>query len=455
MTDAALPLARPRTFFGQPPALAYLAFTEAWERFSYYGMTALLTLYMTKQLFLSGHVENVAGFAVLRAGLESVFGPMTPLALASQIFGLYTAFVWFTPILGGLVADRWIGRRNAVAMGAVLMSGGHLAMAFDVSFLPALVLLVVGCGLLKGNISVQVGQLYPATDDAGRTRGFAIFSMGINVGATAGPVVCGFLALAYGWHAGFGLAGILMLCGLATYLAGYRALADAAPKPAAVSAPGVAPPAVAAPGETRRLLALGAVAAISIFQSIAYYQIANIGLVWIDRAVDPRLWGVSIPPSAFSSLDSLSSIVFVPVLFGLWRWQAGRGGEPDDLGKIATGAWISVAGNLVLAAAAGLGGRVSPLWPLAAFTLQGIAFLYYWPTLLALVSRVAPSRLKSTLMGAVFLSLFISNSIIGRLGGFYEAMTPTMFWLMHAAIATAGAVLAVTLRSPLKRALES
>ena len=445
-----IPMPRRRTFFGEPRALAYLAFTEAWERFSYYGMTALLTLYMTKLLLLPGHVEHVAGFAALRAGLKAAFGVTTPLALASQIFGLYTAFVYFTPVLGGLIADRWIGRRNAVVIGAVLMSAGHIAMAFDASFLIALTLLIVGCGLLKGNISTQVGQLYPQTDDSGRTRGFAIFSIGINVGAVAGPLVCGLLAQIWGWHAGFGAAGVLMLAGLATYLAGYRSLADASVKPAARAAP-----AMPWSEERRILLALGAVAAITVFQSIAYYQISNIGLVWIDRFVDPRLLGFTIPAAWFNSVDSLVSILFVPVLFALWRWQGARGGEPGDLGKIATGAWICAAGNLVLAAASTLGAGISPLWPLFGFSLQGIAFLYYWPTLLALVSRVAPARLKSTLMGAALLSLFVSNTLIGRLGGVYESMTPLAFWLMHAAIAATGALLATTAGRPLQRFLNA
>src|SRR5947209_1075249 len=147
--SGALPVER-RTFFGEPIGLAYLAFTEAWERFSYYGMTALLVLYMSQALFLPGHAEHVAGFAAFRAGLEAVFGKMSTLALASQVFGLYTGFVYFTPVFGGLVADRFLGRRRAVMLGAVLMSGGQIAMAFDASFLIALALLITGCGLLKG-----------------------------------------------------------------------------------------------------------------------------------------------------------------------------------------------------------------------------------------------------------------------------------------------------------------
>src|SRR5947207_4749900 len=171
---------RPRngaaTFLGHPKGLFYLAFTEAWERFSYYGMTALLVLYMVNQALLPGHVENIAGFAGFRSAIEALVGPQSTQALASRVFGLYSGFVYFTPMLGGLIADRWIGQRNAVVIGALLMSGGHLAMAFEQSLLLALVLLVTGSGFLKGNISAQVGSLYRRDDEARRTRGFTIFS---------------------------------------------------------------------------------------------------------------------------------------------------------------------------------------------------------------------------------------------------------------------------------------
>ncbi|MET0163781.1 MAG: hypothetical protein ABW318_02100 [Vicinamibacterales bacterium] len=166
-----------RTFMGHPRGLFYLAFTEAWERFSYYGMTALVVLYMVNQLFLPGHVEHIAGFARFRAIVESMVGPLSTQALVSQIFGLYTGFVYFTPLLGGQIADRWIGQRNAVVIGALLMSGGHLAMASEQTSVLPLLLLVVGSGLLKGNISAQVGALYPRNEEALRTRGFAVFSI--------------------------------------------------------------------------------------------------------------------------------------------------------------------------------------------------------------------------------------------------------------------------------------
>ena len=210
--------------FGHPRGLYYLAFTEAWERFSFYGMMALVVLYMVDQLLLPGHEEHVAGLAALRTALGSVTGPMSPQAFASQIFSLYTGFVYFTPLLGGALADRWIGQRNAVVIGALSMAAGHIAMALDKTFLLALLLLVGGSGFLKGNIAAQVGALYPSDEEARRTRGFIIFSTGICVGAVIGPLLCGLLAQVYGWHYGFGIAAIFMLLGLASYLYGYRYL---------------------------------------------------------------------------------------------------------------------------------------------------------------------------------------------------------------------------------------
>jgi len=441
-----------RTFFGQPRGLAYLAFTEAWERFSYYGMQALLVLYMTQQIFLPGHVEQVAGFGAFRASLESFFGPMSMVALASQINGLYTGFVYFTPVFGGLIADRWIGKRNAVVLGAILMSAGHIAMAFDQSFLVALLLLVVGCGFLKGNISAQVGALYADGDSAGRTRGFVIFSTAINVGAVVGPLACGLLAQFYGWHAGFGLAGVLMLLGLATYLAGYRTLTE---QTAEVKGAKAAPPGKLNSAQWRVVAALTVVMCLTIFQSAAYYQNTNIGLVWIDQQVNLNVLGFQIPVAWFASIDSFVSIVTVPPLIALWRWQQSHGGEPAEIGKIATGAWIACAANALLVIGCLPGGRVSGLYPLVYDVLLGIAFLYYWPTLLALISHAAPARVKSTMMGVAFLSLFVGNLIMGRLGSFYETLGPTAFWLLNAGVAATGGTLALLLRRPLGRVLDA
>jgi POT family proton-dependent oligopeptide transporter len=436
-----------RTFFGEPPALGFLAFTEAWERFSYYGMISLLALYMSTALFLPGHIEHIAGFAAFRAGLESVYGKMSTAALASQVFGFYTGLVYFTPIFGGLIADRLIGRRRAVMLGAVLMSAGHLAMAFEQSFLLALLLLVTGCGLLKGNISTQVGQLYREDDVAGRARGFSIFSMGINVGAVAGPIACGFLGIRYGWHWGFGLAGILMLFGLATYIAGYRLLTETIvrhPEARKEKLTGA---------QLRVIAGLFAVMALTIFQSVAFYQNSNIGQIWIKSRVDLMAFGFVIPPPWFNAINSAVSIAMVPVLLALWQRQSKRGHEPREIAKIATGAFITVLANLVLVLGSLLPAPVSPLFSVFYETLLGIGFLYYWPTLLALVSRLAPPSLKATLMGCVFLTLSVSNITIGNLGALYTHMTPAAFWSLEAAVAGVGGVLAFVLRKPLERLL--
>ena len=440
---------RAATFLGHPKGLAYLAFTEAWERFSYYGMTALLVLYMVNQLLLPGHVEHVVGFAAFRGAIEGVFGPLSTQALASQIFGLYSGFVYFTPLLGGWVADRWIGQRNAVVLGALSMSGGHLAMAFDQSFLLALLLLVVGSGLLKGNISAQVGGLYPRDDEARRTRGFAIFSAGINFGAVVGPLLCGFLGERYGWHIGFGTAALFMLAGLATYLSGYRHLPTKVKRQVLAAAPMTG-------RDWKAVGALAAVMIIAVFQSVGYYQLANVLPVWLQDHADMNAGGFSIPIPWYQSIDPLFSILFVPVLFGLWRWQQDHGGEPSELGKIGQGAWLCTGANLILVVAIAAAGshKVSWLWPFLYCALQGIAFLYYWPTLLALVSRAAPAKINATMMGICFLNLFIANNLIGWIGTFYERMTPLAFWLMHAAIAAAGGVLILLFAPILKRALE-
>src|SRR5881392_1550772 len=296
------------TFFGHPKGLFYLVFTEGWERFSYYGMTGLVVLYMVNQLLLPEHVQHIFGFSGFKAAVESVVGPLSTQALASQIFGLYSGFVYFTPVLGGMIADRWTGQRNAVVIGALSMSAGHIAMGFDQSFLLALLLLVIGSGFLKGNISAQVGALYSPEDEARRTRGFVIFSTAINIGAVVGPLLCGFLAQAYGWHYGFGIAAIFMLVGLATYLYGYRYL------PARVERRQFEGTRLTA-GERRIVYALIAVMIITIFQSTAFYQVFNVNPIWIQQHVALDVGGFRIPVPWFQSINSVSSVLCVPLVF--------------------------------------------------------------------------------------------------------------------------------------------
>ncbi|MBS0387345.1 MAG: peptide MFS transporter [Proteobacteria bacterium] len=432
---AAPPRAASDSLFGHPKGLYFLAFTETWERFSYYGMTALVVLYMVNQLLLPGHVEHIAGFASFRAALESVSGPLSPQALASQLFGLYAGFVYFTPLLGGIIADRWLGQRTAVVIGALAMFAGHVAMAFDASFLLALLLLVLGSGLLKGNISAQVGALYPTVDEVRRARGFVVFSTGINIGAVLGPIVCGLLAQLYGWHVGFGAAAIFMLAGLGVYLSGYRHLPARVTRGAAQQQPLTA-------ADWRVMRALVVVIVISILPVIAYTQHFNVLPVWIQAHVSLDVGRWRIPVPWFQSIDSFTSVLSAAPLLWLWQWQTRRGGGPGDIDKIAMGSWIGAGSNLMLSGAIyASGGRLlHPIWPFLYCVGLGIAFMHYWPALLALVSRVAPARVNSTMMGFVFINLFVGTLLVGWIGGRYERMSPMDFWLLHAAIGAAGGI---------------
>lgn len=440
-----------RTFLGHPRGLAYLAFTEAWERFSYYGMTALLSLYMVQQLLLPGHAEHVLGLGPIRHLFE-VRGPMSNIAFASLIYGSYGGLVYFTPLFGGMIADRWLGTRTTVILGALLMSAGHLAMSFDQSFLIALALLILGSGCLKGNISAQVGQLYPRDDESRRTQGFTIFSAGINVGSVLGPLGCGTAAAVYGWHVGFGLAAVLMIVALLTYLAGQRYLPDGRVRRA--GKPDL-PPLTA--DERRRTWLLIAVIAFAILPQVAYSMIWNIGLIWIDAQVSLVSPLGTVPTAWFNSVDSFASIVAVPPLIALWAWQARRSREPGSIAKMGIGSAVTGVSALVFVAGcllAGTDGKVSVIWPLLGFTGMGVAFLYYWPVLLALISQAAPPKINSTMMGVAFLSLFIASLLMGWVGSFYDQMSPAAFWTLDAGIGFAGALIVLVLNRPLTRALE-
>ena len=446
------PAASGRTFLGHPKGLAYLACTEMWERFSYYGMTALLALYMTKQLLLPDHAQHVFGLAGLRHLFE-LRGPMSDAAFASLIYGWYGGLVYFTPLLGGIIADRWLGTRATVVLGALLMSVGHLAMSLDQSFLIALLLLIFGSGCLKGNISAQVGQLYPPDDESRRTGGFTIFSAAINIGAVLGPLACGALAAIYGWHAGFALAGALMILALIVYLAGQAHLPGKIPTKATSGE--ALPPLTSA--ERRRTALLIVVIALTIFPQVAYPMIWNIGLVWIDGNVSLASPFGAVPASWFNSIDSFSSIVIVPPLVALWAWQARRGTEPSDVTKIGIGSALTGVSALILAAGAampGPDGKVGVVWPILGFVGMGIAFIWYWPVLLALISFAAPRKINSTMMGGSFMSLFVGSVIMGWVGSFYDQMSPAAFWMLDAGIGFAGGILVLLFGRSLSRALE-
>ncbi|QUL37642.1 peptide MFS transporter [Erythrobacter sp. JK5] len=441
-----------RTFLGHPRGLVYLAFTEMWERFSYYGMVALLVLYMVQELLLPGHVENVWGMAGLRGGLEGVFGPLSNQALASQLFGLYGGLVYLTPILGGWLADRFFGTRPMVVTGILLMTAGHFAMTFEETFLIALALLIFGSGALKGNIAAQVGQLYPRDDEARRSRGYTIFSLFINIGAFGGPLASGALAQAYGWHVGFAFVGVLMLIAIAVYMAGRSHLPDGRPAP---RGHGKRAPLTAA--ERRTLILMLPVLVAATLGHIVYFQSVNVAFVWIAEHVDLATPLGTIPIPWFGSVDPMAGILFMPLLIAWWGALARRDREPGDLGKIGIGMMLMASGMTLFAAGAFLAGetgKASIAWPLLGYICTGIGFLWYWPVTLAFVSRRAPQAITALAIGFTYVTLFIAGLSAGFLGSFYEQVTPDAFFLGMAAIPAAGAALLFLIRHPLTRALD-
>lgn len=440
-----------RPVLGHPRGLYFLAFTEMWERFSFYGMRALLILYMVQDLLISERVDKVAGMDAYRRAIEALFGPLSTQAFASQTFGLYSGFVYFTPLFGGLIADRWLGAKHTVMIGIALMTLGHFAMIFDQSFLLALLLLVLGSGCLKGNIAAQVGHLYPKAAEALRARGYTIFSTGINVGAVLGPLACGALAQVYGWHYGFALAGVMMLAAAAVYFAGMRHFPDHRVKPSEHPAQGLS-------GHDWRTVGMVALILLFLsFQFLAYEQAFNAGMIWAADHVDLDTAFGTIPVPWFAAEDSLASVLAAPLLIGLWGWQARRGKEPGELVKMAIGAAVMALSMLVFAAGsvqATETGRASPLWPLLAYFLTGTAFMWTWPTFLALVSRRAPPRINALMMAGAYLGPFIAGIGGGFVARWYEPLGATQFFLLNAAIAFCGTLLLVVVGPVLKRAMD-
>lgn len=427
--------------------------TEMWERFSYYGMRALLVLYMVKHLSEPGRAETVIGYATLRGALEAVFGPLGPQAFASHVYGLYTGLVYLTPLLGGLVADRVLGQRRTVVLGATLMALGHLMMAVETLLFPALVVLVLGSGAFKPNISTQVGALYGA-DDARRDRAFSIFYVGINLGAFLAPLVCGSLGERVGWHWGFGVAGFGMLIGLAVYLAGVRTL----PPDVRAATPTPMPGADRMTRRERRavIALLLLCVPVTLFWA-TYEQEGNTVTLWADGHTDRTvtLLGlvVEIPTTWFQALNPLMIFLFTPLVVELWAWQSRRGREPSTVTKMALGCLGVALANLVMAAATLQDGRAGMAWLVAYFAVLTLGELYLSPIGLSLVTRIAPARHASLLMGVWLATSMTGNLLAGVLGSLWERMDRTAFFLMIAALAAAAAVIIAAARRPLHEAL--
>ncbi|HEX4096924.1 MAG TPA: oligopeptide:H+ symporter, partial [Caulobacteraceae bacterium] len=311
-----------RAFLGHPTGLGFIAFTEAWERFSYYGMQAILVLYMVDQLLLPGHAEHVVGLAPLRRALEGVFGHLTVQGLSSQIFGLYTSLVYVTPLFGGLAGDRWLGRRMAVIVGALLMACGHFMMAFEASFLPALLAIILGGGFLKGNLACQVGELY-APGDVRRDQAFQIYLVAINAGSIAAPLVCGTLGEKVGFHYGFAAAGVGMVIGLCVYLSGQKRLPpDPLRRPKSDGETQPAPPMTAR--DWRAIAAILALIPIFALVLVPNNQGFNVGVLWWRDYMNLNIFGFQMPVTWLLSAETVLSVSGLALGVIVWRRLADK-----------------------------------------------------------------------------------------------------------------------------------
>jgi POT family proton-dependent oligopeptide transporter len=476
------PASTDTAFFGHPRGLSVLFFTEMWERFSYYGMRALLLLYMTAPLAAGGLAFDAAQ--------------------GGAIYGLYTSMAYMAALPGGWIADRLIGQRRAVLYGGLIIASGHFSMAVPsmVTFYLGLVLIVIGTGLLKGNVSVIVGQLYSAEDQR-RDAGFSIFYMGINLGAFLAPLVCGYLGQRVSWHMGFAAAGFGMAIGVVQYVLGSRHLGDKGlhPVPAAspeadaalrskaalwgglflavlavvgvggytgalpITAVGVADAAGVllllstvvfvwlftsgewTPAERKRLVVIAVLfLASALFWSV-FEQAGSTLNLFADRSTRNELFGLPFPSSWFQSLNSFFIFTLAPVFAWLWLRLAVRGLEPSSPAKFVLGLVFVGLGFVILVAAARLaeqGVLVSPLWLTATYLLHTIGELCLSPVGLSAMTRLAPARIAGLVMGVWFLGTSVGNFIGGRAAGFYESMAlPTLFGSVGGFAILAGLIL--------------
>ena len=470
-------------FFGHPRGLSTLFFTEMWERFSYYGMRALLILFMTAAPAAGG-----LGFDTATAG---------------AIYGLYTSMVYLTTLPGGWIADRIIGGQRAVLYGGILIAAGHFSMAVPSlsTFYLGLFLIVIGTGLLKGNVSVIVGRLYSA-DDGRRDAGYSIFYMGINTGAFIAPLVCGYLGQRVDWHVGFAAAGVGMAIGLVQYVLGLKYLGDASKYPAALGSAdesarqrrnairwttaavgvlivlglgaysGAVPISATQVADAAGYLLLGltvaflgwlffssgwtreerkrlyAIAVLFIAGALFWSQFEQAGStlnLFADRVTTNSVAGYEFPSAWYQSLNAIFIITLAPVFAWAWIALARRGKEPSSAVKFALGLVLVGAGFAVLIGAAILaerGVQVSPVWLAITYLLHTCGELALSPVGMSAMTKLAPVRIGGLIMGFWFLALSAGNYIGGRISGLYEAWTlPSLFGAVAAFGIGAGIVM--------------
>jgi POT family proton-dependent oligopeptide transporter len=426
-------------FFGHPRGLATLFFTEMWERFSYYGMRAFLLLYMVTPASQGG------------LGFSDPDG--------TSIYGTYTGSVWGAAILGGIVADRFLGQYRSVLIGGVIIALGHFALAFKALsfFYAGLTLIVVGTGLLKPNVSTIVGSLYPQGDPR-RDAGFSIFYMGINLGAFLGPLVAGYLAQRVGWHVGFACAGVGMLLGLVQYVLGRQRLQgaiarlEAQPRPAVAAAESGSGFGFSADEWKRIGAILILFAAASLFWS-GYEQAGSTLTLFADRYTRLELFGFSFPSSWFQTVQPICVILLAPLFAWLWMRLGPR--EPSVPAKFVLALFFMSMSFLVLVPAgamaqSGEGLRVSPMWLITAYFISELGELCLSPVGLSAVTKLAPLRILGVMMGVWFLSNSFGNKLAGYAAGFISSMPLESLFGTVAAVLGASAIVMLVLVKPIR-----
>ncbi|HEY1630214.1 MAG TPA: oligopeptide:H+ symporter [Rhizomicrobium sp.] len=445
MSSSSLPVKPDTAFIGHPRGLGWLSASEFWERFSYYGMQTLLVLYLTHYLLQPGHIEQVWGFDAFRRLIGWLYGTQSQMALASNTAQLYAGLVYLTPLLGGFLADRVIGRTRTVTLGAVLMVVGSFLLALNATFLLALVLLLAGVGCFKGNIASQVGDLY-TVDDPRRADGFQIYFLGIQLAVIISPIICGYLGQKVDWHLGFVASGVGMVIGLAIYLAGRRTFP---PEPSRKKGDRIESPPLTA-RDWKAVILLVALLPVLALSIVGNQEIFDAYLVWGEKNFQTMFFGFNMPITWIVSLDALVSTVTMIGVIAFWRWFGRRWKEPDEITKIVIGVAISALGPLVLAGCAAVATATHhpvPLyWALGFHILNDVGFANVLPVGLALYSRAAPKGLGGVMIAVYYVHLFIGNLLTGYLGGLLGTMPDTTFWLMHVVIMAVAAVILLVVR---------
>ena len=423
MDSADSGLAAAAEWFGQPRGLTILFLTEMWEKFSFYGMRSLLVLYMTKHL------------AIAQPD-------------ASWIYGAYAALVYLTPVFGGLLADRWLGRRHAVILGGLIMAAGHFMMASESLFYLALMTIATGSGLYLPSLPSQIDSLY-AHDDPRRRSAYNVYYVGINLGAFAAPLVVGTVGETYSFHWGFAIAGFGMFVGLMTYLAGARYLPPEMPR-----TPNLAAATGAEGGPdidlVRRFAFLASIAAVVVIFRGAYEQFGNTVALWADQSVDRNVTAtLSIPVTWFQSLNPLLIFMLTPMLVMRWTRQARLGRELSSGAKMSLGAAIVGLSYLFVAATAYWSQQhaVRASWPCVVLFIVAMTAgeLYILPVGLGLFGRLAPKGLTATSIAVWFSAGILGNLFAGWLGTLWSPLTHGIFFAIIGAVALTAALLLAVL----------